>query len=264
MINPRINLKYNLFDLDQLEESPSQFQACQHLNQIDGLCEKCGMILESNDSCFEESDHLEMVEVKSKKKASNKTSARRSCRKELDQYMFPSNILDMADEIYCSEFKTTSAFRKTKRDYILITCITEAYYRSGNPQDPRLVAVEMGKKSTCVNAAITTANNYKMGKENFECTYMTVIDYVKCYFNRINNLSEDLYNDIVDMAKRLVKNDPLLSNNNLYTLAAGILSYCGQVKGEKKLDIKEMAKVSNLSQTTIGNMITQISASDNN
>ena len=227
---------------------------CQHYNLKNNACIDCGLLLDGDQQISKEcfGNFVPAGKIK------------RGCREELQKFGFPPEIIDEADKIYREELVEGKTFRQDVRSSIHVTMITEAYYRSGHPMDPRLVAIKIGMRDTKAKSAITIGNENK-AKGIFSCSNMVVKDYITCYLSLCSTkVSEEVKEAILVLADNLLRRHRLLTNNNLYTLASGIICHYGHTRNIEELYVNNICKIVHLSPPTITGMKGVIHNLDNN
>lgn len=241
---------FNLYD--DINTINTFTENCQHYNLRNSVCKDCGLCLDGNLQISKE--------VFGKFIPGGKT--KHSCIDELEKFNFPPDIIVEADRIYCNEFVEGKTFRQDVRLSIHTTTVTEAYYRSGNPMDPRLIALKVGLPDTKAKHAITIGNENKT-EGVFSCTNMVVQDYIKCYLSLCKDISTEVKEAILVLTNNLLKKFILLTNFNFYTLAAGIICYYGQTRKIDNLSVQNVANASKLSVPTINEMKKKIYTLEN-
>jgi hypothetical protein len=179
---------------------------------------------------------------------------------DLKQYPFTDDIKNQADVIYN---KMIYRVRRGKiRDQMLFYCVYCAHLELDRDVNPTQLGtffnLTPGEVQRCDSIFSPLQTGYRPPSTN-----TSALRYLPDYCRNMH-LSEDAIEEIINLARSILRKDPTLSQENPQTVAAGLLRYYIVTNGVECDDPQRITKVTGRSNVTIEGMYRRIATIDNN
>jgi transcription initiation factor TFIIIB Brf1 subunit/transcription initiation factor TFIIB len=199
--------------------------------------------------------------VESKHIARSKSKQQVSIYEELcDKYSIPPNLAQKANYIYCNSRIKERIHRKNNRMAMLFYCVYCAAKELDMPIEPVQLGACFNLKPTDINRCLSMysplSTGYTPPQKLVQPTH-----YIRTYGLQLN-LQPDIITSIEELSTRLINKYDKLKEDNPVTLAAGLLIYGITIYGVN-IDMKEIVKITNKTETTLEKLSTRIAELDN-
>jgi transcription initiation factor TFIIIB Brf1 subunit/transcription initiation factor TFIIB len=165
----------------------------------------------------------------------------------------------MANDIYQQLNLTTKRGRQRRK--LIFYCVIKAYRELGIVCDPKVVAKEVGIKTTDINKAMNIGNEYsRLSGNNNNGFYHKPQDFIPEYCKQLM-IPEDCTQDILRLTSNIIEKQPSILENYPQILAAAIILYYLTTHGVN-IDIEEFSRMFLRSPVTIQKLVKVIADVD--
>ena len=217
-------------------ESATNISCTHEYKNTEGLCTRCGLLCQT----FEETTGD--LKVSSK-----------SIRSDMENLPVPEDIKSRAELIFLRLKAVTK--RGNRRKQLVFFCIYEAYKEVGTPQDPKKIASVVGIKSSEMTKALSMFSEVQTGYKS-KFIHVDPKDLLPGYAEQLT-LPKETIEELLKFAEEIINKDPELKEKFPQKVASGILKYYLEINGAT-LNMKEYAKIIQLSEVTINSMYKSI------
>lgn len=226
---------------------------CKHEDIIDGCCLSCNQYVEKIYS----SDTFS-------KKHGPVPKQRKSFVEEIKKMSLPDDVKNRAIKIYFSMNISTHRAKKLKK--VIFCCTFAAFHELGQKPDPKLVAKICGISEKEMGDALKICRENITGYR-FPDTNTSPLDLLPNYYIDLG-LNPCNYHLLEAMSKRILESKEAYEILDMtpQNVAAALLQYFIEINGItfEGQDTKEkIAKIVNISNMTITNIVTKITIIDN-
>ena len=178
----------------------------------------------------------------------------KSIVQDLDLIDLPEEVKREAQVIFNSMKVPTK--RGTKRKRLLFFCINQAYVNLKQPKDPKMIANQLGIKSTDISKSSSMCSSSQTGYKPVP-TFYHPIDFIPDYMKAVG-LDESCVESVKKLGHEVLQRAPDLTDEYPQVVAAGLLLYYMIIHGIT-VNRKEFAGKVLRSEMTISKMYKRIS-----
>lgn len=191
---------------------------------------------------------LETSEIPSFGSKDTKKKEAKNILKDLEKYSFPEAVKTRANELFMENLEGRT-YRSSTRKAVIFACVHTAYKELGKPQDPLVIAKNIGIGRKDMSKGIRLLSPVYTGKEETKQIFIEPMDLVPEILDKINMGEEHVpsIKAIYEFSRR----SQVLTRSNPQSVAAGLVYYW-LMENEYEISKAEFAGVVGLSQMTIG------------
>ena len=245
------------------EEKDKNIEDCDHSCTVEEngqiFCMECGIKLGdeiSNEAEWRYYGNNDNISSSDPSRVQYRKTNDRSIVKELKDFGFPNDVIEMANNLYIKVTKNKIR-RSNLRKGIIYACVFHAYKLLGNPQTPETIQQIFKIPHTRI---ISKGINYfylKMPKEDIQnIDDITAEHFIPALLKKFNVKEEHIQN-VLDLYKRINEKSSLINTSNPQSISSGFVFYYLK-KMNTDISASNFGKITGLSEITINKIVKQI------